>query len=75
MSESNVKRVELLKADSDESAWYFRAVAGNGEVVAVSEMYSSRANARRQAQETFPGATIVGESGATIVGDIEDDGA
>ncbi len=60
MSESNVQRIEILKADSDENAWYYRAVAKNGEIVVVSEMYMGKSNAVRAARETFPGANIVG---------------
>lgn len=38
--------------------WRFRVVAGNGEVVAASEGYLTRWNAKRAARKIWPDAVI-----------------
>lgn len=38
--------------------WRFRAVAGNGQVIATGESHKRRWNARRAAKAAFPGWPI-----------------
>lgn len=52
-------RVELF-CGRGWQPWRFRAIAGNGEVVAVSEGYVTKWNAKRAARKVFPTAQIVG---------------
>lgn len=38
--------------------WYVRLVASNGQVLAVSEGYWSKWNAKRAARKMYPGLTV-----------------
>lgn len=49
---SRLSRVELVENGSGE--WFFRAIAKNGETVAVSEMYASREGADAEADALWP---------------------
>lgn len=52
---SVVARIELYRDDSGD--WRWRALAGNGEIVAVSgEGYRNRQHGERMALELFPDA-------------------
>jgi uncharacterized protein YegP (UPF0339 family) len=44
----DTRNVEILQASDGE--WYFTVKAGNGEIVATSEMYASKFNAERGAR-------------------------
>lgn len=65
MGESNVKYVEINKAvpkDAEgEDGWYFNAVAANGEIVSTSEVYTTKADAKRGAEGVFPGVEQIEE--------------
>lgn len=39
--------------------WYVRLVANNGEVLALSEGYATKWNAKRAAKKNFPDAKLV----------------
>lgn len=45
--------VQLFKG-SGRQPWYLRLVSSNGQVLAVSEGYYSRWNAKRAARKNFP---------------------
>lgn len=49
---TNVSIVEIFQGE--DSQWYWRAKAKNGEIVATSEGYSSRYNVLRAANATWP---------------------
>lgn len=51
-----VKRVEVF--EGRDGQWYWRAVAGNGEIVSASEGYVSKWNAKRGARRLFPRARL-----------------
>lgn len=71
---SNIRQVEICKSE-DGNQWYINAIGGNGEIVLTSEMYVSKANARRSAEEAFPGAMIVEEDEGAVEGHpVIDDG-
>lgn len=57
--QTNVVKVEIHQATHDdgisEAGWYFNALAGNGEIVVSSELYTTRASAERGARSVFPG--------------------
>jgi uncharacterized protein YegP (UPF0339 family) len=38
--------------------WYVRLVAQNGEILAVSEAYTTKWNAKRAAKKNFPNARL-----------------
>lgn len=42
---------EVRKAEGVEAGWYWVLVAGNGEVVSVSETYTRRADAERAVKD------------------------
>lgn len=49
--------VELFKGDG-RHPWYVRLRAGNGRVLAISEGYFSKWNAKRAARRMFPDLQI-----------------
>lgn len=51
-------RVEIWKGKGLQP-WYVRLVAENGKVLAVSEGYFSKWNAKRAASKSFPNLPIV----------------
>lgn len=53
----NLERVEIVENGNGE--WFFRAIATNGETVAVSEMYTRRESAFDEASKLWPGVSIV----------------
>ena len=55
---SNVDYIEIFPGEA-EGEHYWRAKAGNHEIVAQSEAYTTRFDARRAAETTFPDARIV----------------
>ncbi len=52
-----VDHVKLKRDAAGE--WRFSAVAGNGEIVATSEGYARKIDAREQAAKLWPGVRIV----------------
>ena len=50
--------VQLFKGKGRQP-WHLRLVADNGQVLAISEGYFSRWNARRAARKNFPGVRLV----------------
>lgn len=50
-------QVEIFKG-AGAQPWFLRLVAGNGEILAVSEGYFSKWNAKRAARKNFPGVKI-----------------
>jgi uncharacterized protein YegP (UPF0339 family) len=57
MTSSNVDYIEVFPGEDDQHYW--RAKASNHEIVAGSEGYVTRFDARRAAETTFPGVKIV----------------
>lgn len=53
---SNVTEIEVYEGDD---GWRWRAKAGNGETVATGEQHGSFSDARRAAQDVFPGVPII----------------
>lgn len=53
-----MKVVQIFKG-SGLQPWYVRLVSSNGQVLAVSEGYFSKWNAKRAARKNFPGLRIV----------------
>lgn len=51
--------VQIYKDRGKRQPWRYRVIAGNGEIVAASEGYSTRWSARRAAKKLFPGLKIV----------------
>lgn len=60
---THLSRVELY-TDRD-NLWRFRAVALNGEIVAVSESYERSSDARDEAERLWQDTDVVHESGET----------
>lgn len=58
MTDSNVTEVEIRKTTPKEldehTEWYFVGKAANGEIVATSETYTTKADALRGANAVFP---------------------
>jgi uncharacterized protein YegP (UPF0339 family) len=54
---ASVRRVEIVENAGGE--WFFRAVAANGETVAMSEMYTRRESAAGEASKLWPGVEVV----------------
>lgn len=52
-------QVELHKMSGGRQPWYLILVASNGEVVAVSEGYYSKWNAKRAAKKNFPNIDLI----------------
>ena len=52
-------QVELHKMSGGRQPWYLVLTAANGEVLAVSEGYYSKWNAKRAAKKNFPGVDFV----------------
>lgn len=55
--------VQVFKGDTARypggfKLWYIRLVSVNGEILAVSEAYVSKWNAKRAAKKNFPGAEL-----------------
>lgn len=50
--DTNVKRVEVFHSKGE--GWYWRAIAGNNEIVANSEGYTTKWSAARAANDTWP---------------------
>jgi hypothetical protein len=63
---TNVTQVEICKADpkdpADAEQWYFNGIAGNGEVVVTSELYTTLSDAKRGARDVFPVALMIVEA-------------
>lgn len=53
-------KVELFKGAGIQP-WRFRVIAGNGKIVAASEGYLTKWNAKRAARKAFPTAEITQE--------------
>jgi len=51
--ETNATSIEIFEGIDEQ--WYWRAVAGNGEIVAQSEAYTRKDDAESAAEDTFPG--------------------
>jgi len=51
-------KVQLFKG-SGIQPWYLRLVSSNGQVLAVSEGYFSKWNAKRAARRNFPNVPLV----------------
>lgn len=51
-------KVQLFKG-SGIQPWYLRLVSSNGQVLAVSEGYFSKWNAKRAARRNFPDIPLV----------------
>jgi uncharacterized protein YegP (UPF0339 family) len=56
MNESNVNSIELF--EGNDGAWFWRAKAANGEIVAQSEGYYSKSDAKHAANATFPAVEV-----------------
>ena len=54
---ANQLRLQLVKG-SGRQPWYLRLLAGNGEILATSEGYFSKWNAKRAARKNFPDVPI-----------------
>ena len=71
--DTNVKYVEICQATEDdgitEAGWFFNAVAGNGEIVTTSEIYTRKEDAERGAEGVFPGIKQVTEDEEAKDGD------
>ena len=52
-----LEQVELV--ENGNAQWFFRAIATNGETVAMSEMYASRESAATEAAKLWPDAKLV----------------
>ena len=50
------KHVEVYEASD---GWRFRAIGGNGEIMATGEAFTRKASAKRAAKRLFPGWPIV----------------
>ena len=57
MSSTNAHTLEVFQGKSKE--WFWRALASNGEIVAVSEGYSRLESAREAGHKTFPGVEVI----------------
>jgi Uncharacterized conserved protein len=55
-NESNVDQLEVFQGIDEQ--WYWRAQAANGEIVAMSEAYTRKDNARMAAKSTFPNIEV-----------------
>jgi uncharacterized protein YegP (UPF0339 family) len=62
MTASNVIQLEIFQGEDEQ--WYWRGQAENGEVVAMSEGYTRKDDAREAGHKTFPdvGAIIINEN-------------
>lgn len=52
-----VNKIEIVENGKGE--WFFRAIAENGETVAMSEMYTRRTSAYIEAAKLWPDAEII----------------
>jgi uncharacterized protein YegP (UPF0339 family) len=52
-----VKTVQIVRTSFGR--YFVRLVSSNGEILAHSEVYYSRFNARRAAKKNFPGIKVV----------------
>jgi uncharacterized protein YegP (UPF0339 family) len=59
MLTAEVFKGEMSKYPGGYKLWYVRLVAENGEIVAVSEGYVTKWNAKRAANKNFPEAKLV----------------
>lgn len=50
--------IELFRDRGRVRRWRFRAVAGNGEIVAASQGYATKWNAKRAALHIWPDAKV-----------------
>lgn len=67
---TNVVKCEIRS--SEDGQWYFVGVAGNGEIVVTSEMYTKKDDASDAAVAVFPGVARV-SADPVSVDDAEDD--
>lgn len=60
MTESNVDHIEVFEggADAETAAFFWRAKAANGEIVAQGEGHTRREDAVRAAEGVFPGVPV-----------------
>ncbi len=56
-SQTDVNVVQIFKGGGRQP-WYVRLVASNGQVLAVSEGYRTKWNAKRGARRMYPGLTV-----------------
>lgn len=55
--ETNVTRLLVFKS-LDNGLWYWHAQAGNNEIVAQSEAFTTKEDAKRAVEAVFPGIEI-----------------
>lgn len=72
--DTNVSKIEVFQGENDE--WYWRGKSANGEIVANSapESYTRREDAKRAANDTFPGVPVLLENGQDQTGSSRDVG-
>jgi uncharacterized protein YegP (UPF0339 family) len=56
--ETSVTQIQVFKSEKS-GEWYWRAVAGNNEIVATSEAYTRKEDAIYSAASVFPGVESV----------------